>query len=57
MLATDGPLWGHIRATNEQTPADNTGHSRSGIAAADGQNQPGLAGRRHHLGFLTRKRS
>jgi hypothetical protein len=30
-LAGPGPHWGHIRATNDQTAADNCGHQRSGI--------------------------
>ena len=39
-----GPQWGHIRATNDQIAADNTGHQRSSIIPAHPP-EPAIRGR------------
>jgi hypothetical protein len=45
-LATLGPRWGHIRATNDRIAPDNKGHSRPIICPAHRAHSPPAAGRR-----------
>jgi hypothetical protein len=42
-----GPQRGHIRATNDQIAADNSGHHRSGMPQVIGRTGPSTAGNRN----------